>query len=355
MDTEQPVWITFFLLGTIFGLLGNIIILIASWRKAIKLDKITTTLISHVAVLDLINNLIFIFPTFLTVATDRWIFGDKFCNFQVFTRNPFIYFSMLIVCALNCSKLASVLLPFRASNWSVKHGHQTAGAMWLISAASLALLLSSNYRIIFFYPLMSCGVIVDNYEMNVIVESTIMVACTATVVGTTGCLIVIAIRMNFQRGRSANLQGIVTVILVAAVYCVSFLPTVAHSMIELMIVNGIIRDSGGFFDFLTRYSAIMRLLIYLNNVSNVLIYYASVISFRDWVSTMFLSLFRLHDRDRWNEFLIQRWNNRVIPLYDRQNGGGASTRNETIMLQELGEVSRVRPSISIVGSEEVFQ
>ena len=350
VETQRPLWIAFFSLGTILGLIGNTIILIASNRRVIKLDKITTTLISHVAILDLINTLIFIFPTFLTVATDHWVFGREFCYFQVYTRNPFIYCSMLLVCALNCSKLASVLLPFRSTNWSVKHGHVTAGAMWLLSAASLLLLLTSSYTVIFFYPLMSCGVILANYAINIIVESTILVVCMAIVVGTTVGLIVIAIRLNFQRGRAANLQGIITVIIVATVYCASFLPTVAYSVTELMIVNEIISDSGGFVEFITRFCAIMRLVIYLNNVSNVLIYYASVISFREWVKTMFLSLFMLHDRERCNEFLRQRGNNRVIPTlreHRTQEGvnlGETTARSEMVMLQELGEVPRARYS-----------
>ena len=357
-ETERPLWISFFLFLTILGLLGNTVILLASSRKAIKLDKITTTLISHVAVLDLTNTIFFILPTFLTVATDHWMFGEKFCYFQVFTRTPFIYCSMLLVCALNCSKLASVLLPFRSSTWRERHGHLTAGVMWVISTGSILLFVTGSYTVIFFFPLMSCGVIVDNYEVNMIVESTIMVGSTATVVGTTICLIVIAIRMNNQRGRSANLQGIITVISVATVYCVSFLPTVIFSATELMLYNGVLAETGWFVQIVSNYGAVMRLLIYLNNVSNAVIYYASVVSFRDWVRSKVLGMRRWNERERWNDYFrqLQRGNNRVIPTRGRSVGedvnlGPGVASGDVFMLQELRDVSGVATR-NLLGSEE---
>ncbi|KAL5268241.1 hypothetical protein ACHWQZ_G002191 [Mnemiopsis leidyi] len=343
-ETERPLWITFFLFLTISGLLGNTVILLASTRKVIKLDKITTTLIFHVAVLDLTNTIFFIFPTFLTVATDHWMFGDKFCYFQVFTRTPFIYCSMLLVCALNCSKLASVLLPFHSSTWRGRHGHFTAGFVWFISAGSILLYVTGSYTIIFFFPLMSCGVIVDNYEVNMIVETVIMMVSSATVVGTTICLIAIAIRMNSQRGRSANLQGIVTVISIATVYCVSFLPTVVFSATQLMVYNGVLKETKWFVKIVSNNAAVMRLLIYLNNVSNAVIYYASVVSFRDWVRSRLLGVRRWNERERWNEYFrqLQRGNNRVIPVRGRsvREDLGDMARRDVFMLRELGVATR---------------
>ena len=181
---------------------------------------------------------------------------------------------MLLVCSLNCSKLASILMPFRAANWRTLHGHVLAGAVYLISCSAVLLLVTGPYTVLFFYPLMSCSVVVPDYELHLVLEGGVLLACTVVVVATTTCLVAIAVRLSLQHGRSANLQGIVTVVLVAVVYCVSFLPTVLHSVTQL---------TGLLIDHVTRYGSVLRLLVYLNNVCNVLVYYASVVSFRVWL------------------------------------------------------------------------
>ena len=91
---------TFFLLGTLIGLIGSTVILIAIKQKAIRVGKITTALIQHLAVLDLLATLFILFPTFLAAITDRWLLGDNFCDLQAYSRIQMV--SLLMYCPFNC-------------------------------------------------------------------------------------------------------------------------------------------------------------------------------------------------------------------------------------------------------------
>ena len=126
---------TLFLLGTLIGLIGSTIILIATKQKAIRLGKITTAFIQHVAVLDLLTTLVVLFPTCLAAITDHWLLGKQFCAFQAYSRWFLVAATALLITAVNCSKLASILFPFRSARWTCRQGHIIACCIWAFSLA----------------------------------------------------------------------------------------------------------------------------------------------------------------------------------------------------------------------------
>ena len=276
-----------YFLGTFLGLVGGIIILIGIKKRAIKLDKVTTALILHIAVLDILATLVIIFPTALTALTDRWLFGYGFCTVQSYLRWFLISSSVLLVCALNCSKLAALLFPFRGRNWNSRQGHILAALVWTFSVViQLGFHLSEGrtYTIFDVYLLM-CDFRIESekFKRGAIIIFFLALLCTLIVLISEIWLVVIAIKLNLRKGiRTVKFQGVMTVVLVAFVYCVSFLPLFAFYLVAV-----IDKEEYGYI------AVICKSIPLFNNVSNVFIYMISIRSFRLFVKNLLASVLQI--------------------------------------------------------------
>jgi hypothetical protein len=272
-----------FLLGTLIGIIGSIVILIGSKHKAIKVDKVSTVLIQHIAVLDLVTTLIVIFPTFLTAVSDRWLFGSYFCTVQAYSKWFLWASSAFFVSALNCTKLSKILFPFRASIWNARFGNLIAGSMWVFSGMILLIfhLQQGETGRRFDYLLLNCNIYTSDKVKGFIMLITGTLLCTLLVVISGIWLCVIAVKMSRKHGRSVNLQGILTVIFVAGVYCASYLPLVGCYFTKLIGKNyyhGYLR-------------IVSKCIGYINNIANVFVYMLSLTSFRNFVKKIFATIF----------------------------------------------------------------
>lgn len=269
----------FFLLGTLLGLGGGVVILLAVRRKALRLDKITTALIQHVAVLDIFATLFLIFPIGFSAAIDRWIFGKDFCAFQAYFGSFLLLASLLFVCALCSSKLCYIMLPFRAEMWVTKQGHLLGCSVWGISLLlNLVFHLQGAIRIkvSFDHELISCGFMVSDEKLiksaGILTMSVLMSGIVAVVV-TSGWLIGIIVKSSRRYGHSCNLQGITTIVLIALVYCCSFGPLLFYYFC-FTILGHLIPFYG---------QIVCKFVPYLNNVANVFIYMCCLTSFRKFL------------------------------------------------------------------------
>jgi uncharacterized membrane protein len=267
------------------GLIGGIVILIAIKQKGIKLDKISTTLIQHIAILDIFTTLVLIFPKFLTAVTDRWLFGAHFCTFQAYFKWYLLSSTAILVCALNCTKLAYVLFPLRALGWKSRHGHYMAASVRILTALPLIVNSVGNTTFAGFdYLLLNCALFTDAKEVKEIemITTTLCTAgllCIAVVIISGVWLLVLAIRKTRQHGRSANVQGILTVVLIAAVYCVSYMPLLGYYMILLQKSD---HDIGIYPELFCRN------MPYLNYIANPFIYIISLKSCRGFLKIKFI-------------------------------------------------------------------
>ena len=277
---------TFFLLGTLIGLIGSTVILIAIKQKAIRVGKITTALIQHVAVLDLLATLVIIFPTCLAAITDRWWLGKNFCDLQAYSRWFLFSCTVLLTAAMNCSKLVSMLFPFRGARWTIRQGHILASCMWVASLALVLMFFLQKDQITVRYhnEQLSCNLIISPqlFIKSAVVIFSEVLLCTVTVVICGIWLIVIAVRMSHRQGRSANLQGILTVILIAVMYCISMLPQFGYYVIKAI-------SGGNHISIKTE--MFCECIPYLNNIANVFIYTVSITSFRNFIKTKLFAIF----------------------------------------------------------------
>jgi hypothetical protein len=112
-----------------------------------------------------------------------------------------------------------------------------------------------------------------------IILMVVTVLCTAIVVISGIWLSVIAARMNRRRGLSVNHQGILTVIFIAGVYCVSYLPLLGYYLLATIRIE----EYG--------YLRLVCLSIpYINNIANVFLYMLSQKSFRNFLRKNFIAL-----------------------------------------------------------------
>ena len=290
---------TLFLLGTLIGLIGSIIILIATKQKAIRLGKITTAFIQHVAVLDLLATFVVLFPTCLAAITDHWLLGKQFCAFQAYSRWFLVAATALLITAVNCSKLASILFPFRSARWTCRQGHIIACCIWALSLALdlVFVLQKDEIDVVYVNEQLSCDMAIS-YQLflkSAILIFSVALLCTIVVVISGIWLIVIAVRLSHRQGRSVNLQGILTVILIAVVYCISMLPLFGYYVLKV-----IASDS----DRNLKLDMFCKCIPYLNNIANVFIYMISLTSFQNFIKARFVAIFSC--------FITQRRINPII-------------------------------------------
>ena len=288
-DLDRVLFSISYLLGTLFGLVGSIIILVGIKKRAMKLDKVTTALIFHIAVLDILATLVIIFPTALTALTDQWLFGVEFCAFQSYVRWFLTSSSVLLVCALNCSKLAALQFPFRGRNWNSRQGHILAAVMWVFSLVLQLIFHLSEGKTIPRFDVYSliCDFYVDSEKLmkGAILILSLTLLCTLIVLISEIWLVVIAIKLNLKvkKGiRAVKFHGIITVILIALVYCLSFLPLFSAYLV--MVIDEEIEGYN---------RMICKSLPFFNNILNVFIYMISIRSFRKFVNELLASVLQV--------------------------------------------------------------
>ena len=126
---------TFYLLA---ALAGNSVILLATSRryKAIKLDRVTVTVIQHIAFCDVGNVFVSCIPGLISFICQRWVWGRVICLIRVYIGVLFGLAGSLLVCGLNVSKLSTLLNPLgiRHVPTTTAKCHLVVSFLWLVAA-----------------------------------------------------------------------------------------------------------------------------------------------------------------------------------------------------------------------------
>ena len=260
----------FFILATA----GNITILIGSIKyKAIKLSRLISALIEHVAVCDIGVSIVCVLPHIITMVSDRWLFGEIFCIVRDYVGGCLLNVSMIFVCALNCSKLAFLLKPLKTAYWFGRRGHQLAGMIWALAIVfEIGLAISSKGDYVFYPSACGCGRSIHAFEIYFWIIPVVLVITTSA------WLIGIAFKASRSEGRRSSLKmkGVVTVLLIALIFCISNLPISIFSLIREYRDEKQIRNSA-------KIIGITWCFTFLNSVGNFFIYIGSINSFKIFV------------------------------------------------------------------------
>ena len=111
------------------------------------------------------------------------------------------------------------------------------------------------------------------------------------VIVTTVLLLLIAKNSVSRSGKGLKWQGTVSTILVAVVYCISILPYVIYVFVGYLYSGAdFVIDPRSFFR--THYDRITKSFVSINTVSNFYIYSMTVISFREFLWSSRLNVFK---------------------------------------------------------------
>lgn len=271
----------------ILGLGGNGVIVVSSIKyKAFQLHKVTATLIKHLAVSDMACTVVMMIPSTIATLTDTWPFGYRFCQAHFYLLLTLSHISVLQIGALTTSKLVSLQCPLRARMWGPRTGHVLGTSVWVISSIPALVLLSvdpnriyyDNIRIACMYdfsdPLWRFLLPTLSFFMAVLPN--------LLVVFSTIGLIFSAWRVAKRNRESLKWQGILAVILVAVVYCISFSPQIVFNFLGNKYLHPEdTKTKVGLF--------VCGRLTLLNYVSNVFIYAVSVRSFQQFLTGLWTS------------------------------------------------------------------
>jgi hypothetical protein len=297
---ERYFWVSYFAFILLSSLIGDSLILIGSIRHgALKLNRVLVVIIQHIAVSDLINSTVFVFPTTVSLIADRWVFGDalSLMQFQFFSQIFILQVSHCLVSVLCCSKLLLLKFPMRARNWTRKETHAICASIWMLSVCApmipLTLLNPETDLIAFdysYYNVMAsmkfkstiAVFMITVFIVSVRIIPTLIVAITMVPI----LRYLIDSRLVARRARGQlRWQGILTVLLTATVFCIATLPKGLLALLSILASNSVVAPQ---FEISTSVSLtrIARFLTALNIMCNFYIYCFTVLSFRQFVKTL---------------------------------------------------------------------
>ena len=170
--------------------------------------------------------------------------------------------------------------PLRAKSWSRKHAHMFCSGLWTLSLCGpLALLVVDMDDVYFSRITYTCRYAFSADVWKYIKPILFMLFVLIPTIGTIVSSVLIITKAKTLARRSEDRlrwQGILTVVLTAAVYCISFLPMTVHLIIQPYVDNE---------RYQTYAPRIVDTLIYFNVVANIFIYSFTVTSFRVFLRT----------------------------------------------------------------------
>ena len=286
--TERYAYAVWSIFVVICSLLGDTTILVASIKyKAFKLNKIVLTFIQHMAACDLLNSMESLLPTAVSVICN----GGGSSSTLNLVRFLFFYHvntaSPAFVAAMTLAKLLVLRYPLRARSWLKRRAHKVCAGIWLASFYAPAVhLLVDKDDVIFDYRLYVCS-----YQYTKSIWKTLLpviailssLTPTITIIVSTVLILKKAKRAVKEAHQSLRWQGIMTVVLTATVYSVSYLPITVYFMAE-SLAETYPSAPGTFF---TEFYKVAGSVAYCNVLANFFVYSLTVDSFRSFLKKVF--------------------------------------------------------------------
>ena len=280
-DIEKFAWISYSVLVILSSLIGDSLILIASIKyKAFKINKLILVTIQHIAVSDLCVTTSTILPRTVALVLDDQIYGSLFCKIHPYFVHYFSAVGVYLICTMSTCKVATIQYPLRTSLLSSKVIHKVCLAVWFsVLTLPAVLLVDIKHDSFFDFRVYSCQL---SYKAVVWEWLRPLTAALYTgvpsvlVTVSTIRLLILSKRAAVRRKRNVNMQGVLTIALVAFIYHVSLLPYAIYNIAESKISA---RTSFFHIEF---YRTSICFLSF-NIVSNFFIYCMTIVSFRDFL------------------------------------------------------------------------
>ena len=282
--TEKFLLTTWNIISAILATTGNITVLLAALKyNSVKLDKISVVLITNTAIADLGFVLTSILPSILNVIAERPVLPHSISYIFNLADEVCLCGDIYLLCAMNISKLTSLLYPLRSRSRTKKTGWMIAVSVWIFNVI-ISLLLPHwlcdpppifnyiTYHTNSYYSYKCGSWYLLYFAIFILLGPFFLILITSV------WLLVYAAR---KRSTGLQKQGVMTVILVSVNFFISNIP---HS------VYFVVQSTGKDMMKIPYFPQITRFVVYilnLNIMTNCMIYYLSIASFKRFVDSMF--------------------------------------------------------------------
>ena len=284
-DINRHLYAGWFIVVIILILLGDSTILVASIKyKAFNLQRIVVVFIQHIAVCDLMNAILLGLPNTISIICNSGG-SSKILNYaRLFVNYYIATMSGYLIAAMSLCKLILLKYPLRSRSWLNRQAHKICVGIWTATLSIPILHLAIDKDdVIFDYRLYSCMYSYSSSIWTILLPITVLlitVIPNSTIIVSTFLLLKRA--RALVRGTEEHLrwQGIITVVLTAADYTVSFLPVTVYFITEPFVKKEPI--PGPFF---VEFFRVANNLFSLHLFANFFIYSLTVNSFRSFLKT----------------------------------------------------------------------
>ena len=283
-DTERYSLASWNIFVIVCSVIGDTTILISSIKyKTFHHFKILAAFIENIALCDLLNSLGNLVPCTISLISDH----QPSDHAHIYPRFALTYYvsttSCLFVAAMTVTKLLLLKYPLRTGSWSKRQTYRVCVGIWVISLYVPILHLAVDktditfdYRTYIYSYRYSSSI--WKYLLPFLALLTLLVP-NLTIIISTVLLLREARRVVGRREENLRWQGIITVLLTAAVYTLSFLPFTLYCLIEPSIPKD--PDKPG--TFYIYYFRISGALVCVNVLANFFVYSLTVASFRTFL------------------------------------------------------------------------
>ena len=287
-NEERYFWASYHLFGVLSSIIGDTLILIASFhRDAFKINKLLAVIIHHIAVSDLTYTISTLAPAAISLLANSWVLGKALCYFKVYVGYFSFSAGMSLIAMLTTSKFLILRYPLRALSWSTKRAHQVCSFIWAYGLIlPILFFVVDKDDVHFDYRVYVCEYSYSSdfwKTISPIAGFFVGIVPNIIIVATTFPILAVARKSARQVGRSVPWQGALTVALTAVVYCISTLPYT----LNLVAIN-CMEDPPQL--LLVRFYKLFFFFLMINVVANFYIYVLTIRSFRKFLFSKIISV-----------------------------------------------------------------
>ncbi|KAL5252795.1 hypothetical protein ACHWQZ_G015533 [Mnemiopsis leidyi] len=193
---------------------------------------------------------------------------------------------MFLICGMTTSKILQLRYPLRARSWSKKMAHKVCAGCWILALYYPICFLiidpddaAFDYRVYFCNPMFSSA----KWKLLLPVSFVVIGVLPNIIIFLTTAFLLFQARQSINKRKKAGAgktklkwQGILTVVLTATVYIVSYLPVTIY----FIAANFVEMNPGQLGWFHLEYHRVAVSLTHTNIMANFFVYSLTVDSFR---------------------------------------------------------------------------
>ena len=285
-------WVTYYMFGLLSSLIGDTLILAASFqKKAFNVNILIVTVIQHIAICDLTITITSTLPIVISLLANSWVLGDGLCYARAYIYYLVYPAGMYLIAVLTTGKFMILRYPIQAARWSTKTAHRVCCLIWVFALTNpLAKVVIDKDDVMFDYRNYCCSYGYSSQLWKKVLPMAgliYLIVPNVTIVATT----VPTLKYLADARKSAKRikgtvpwQGALTVALTAVVSSISTLPLTVYVIGK----NFVRKDHLDWFH--VNFFRISTFLLLINIMSNFYVYTLTIKSFRRFLSATVLSI-----------------------------------------------------------------